>query len=398
MKILRKILQSAAAMGAVGLLMYIEMIYSFPPEITMYNGQPASSRLGAGISIGNIPENACVYTGKNTVTPVADGEYNATLKIGVVSYRKVRLRVTKPQSVCASGSLIGLRIYNNGLIVLGTQRIETAEGTASPAADAGICEGDIITKINGSFPAEGRDVGKLLRDGENSVTVLRGGREQSVTLSPAHDKSGALCIGAWVRDSTAGVGTMTYYAPETMTYGALGHGINDSDTGIMFSVQKGTIEKSSVVSVTKGVRGTPGEICGSFSSMGTIAGTVAKNCDSGIFGSLAADAGVEGKLYPVGLIGQVTTGDASILSTVDDEVRSYNIKIVRTMPFGAAAKGLMIKITDERLLEKTGGIVQGMSGSPIIQNGKIVGAVTHVLVNDPTSGYGIYIERMLAAA
>ncbi len=152
-------------MGAVGLLMYIEMIYSFPPEITMYNGQPASSRLGAGISIGNIPENACVYTGKNTVTPVADGEYNATLKIGAVSYRKVRLRVTKPQSVCASGSLIGLRIYNNGLIVLGTQRIETAEGTASPAADAGICEGDIITKINGSFPAEGRDVGKLLRDG-----------------------------------------------------------------------------------------------------------------------------------------------------------------------------------------------------------------------------------------
>lgn len=398
MRILRKILQCAAAVCVVGVFMYIEMIYSFPAEITMYSGQPHSERLGAGIKIGNIPKNACVYTGKNTVTPVADGDYSATLKLGAVSYRRVRLHITKPQSVCASGSLIGLRIYNNGLIVLGTERIKTAGGAASPAADAGICEGDIITKINGAFPAEGRDVGKLLRDGENSVTVLRGGYERQLSLSPVRDENGRLCIGAWVRDSTAGVGTMTYYDPYTMKYGALGHGINDSDTGVMFSVQKGTIEKSSVVSVTKGIRGTPGEICGSFSSGGSIGGTVEKNCDSGIFGSLAADAAFEGRAFPVGLIGQVTTGDASILSTVDDGVKAYSIKIVRTMPFGAAAKGLMLKITDERLLDKTGGIVQGMSGSPIIQNGKIIGAVTHVLVNDPTCGYGIYIERMLSAA
>ena len=191
---------------------------------------------------------------------------------------------------------------------------------------------------------------------------------------------------------------MTYYNPQSLEYGALGHAINDSDTGLMFSVQKGAIEKSKVVSVKKGTAGEPGEICGSFSSIGGIAGTVETNCETGIFGYLAPDAQMEGVSYPVGLIGQVKVGDAYILSTVDEGVKKYNIRIIRTMPFSTAAKGLMIKITDEALIEKTGGIVQGMSGSPIIQDGRLIGAVTHVLISNPTVGYGIYIENMLPEA
>ena len=201
-----------------------------------------------------------------------------------------------------------------------------------------------------------------------------------------------------MRDSTAGVGTLTYFDPQNGSFGALGHGISDSDTGIMFNVESGTIEKSRVVSVKKGQSGSPGEICGSFSYEKNVSGTVSKNCESGIFGIIFPENNILGSSLPLGVMSQVETGKAHILSTVDDSIKSYEISILRTMPFGSAAKGLMIKITDPVLLQKTGGIIQGMSGSPIIQNGKLIGAVTHVLVNDPTRGYGIFIENMLAEA
>ena len=185
---------------------------------------------------------------------------------------------------------------------------------------------------------------------------------------------------------------------KVITYGALGHGISDSDTGILFDVANGTIEKSRVVSVTPGKSGTPGQITGSFYGGETVAGTVTKNCEAGIFGDVFPHAEIDSVIYPVGVMSQVETGDATILSTVDGGIKEYKICILRSMPFGSATKGLAIEITDPELLGKTGGIVQGMSGSPIIQNGRLIGAVTHVLVNDPTRGYGIFIENMLTEA
>jgi len=397
MRLLKKILCVAAAVFASAVMLYIELIYSFPSEITMYCGQQHSSALGAGVTIGDFSPYMC--DSETALVPLKEGEYSARLKIANgIPYKSVKVNVTSPESVYASGKLVGLRIYNRGLIVVDTAKVQSESGMKSPAGDAGICASDVIIEINGKEPESTDDVSKLIKEDKNTIKVLSGDKQKIVEINPVKDsENGKLRLGLWVRDSTAGVGTLTYYRADDKTYGALGHGISDSDTGKLFDVRKGSIERSRVVSVKKGQSGEPGEICGSFSS-GGICGTIEKNCEAGIFGKIGSPDEMNGTRYPVGLINQIKEGEASIISTVDENTDFYKIKIVRVMPFAATTKGMMIEITDEKLLGKTGGIVQGMSGSPIIQNGKLVGAVTHVLVNDPTRGYGIFIENMLSEA
>ncbi len=399
MKSSRKFLRCIIALGVSAIILYGDLLYSFPTEINMYTNEIHSTSLGAGVFISDIPENICTWDGADGVTPLKDGEYTATLKLAnALPFRKIRLKVSAPQEVCASGELIGLRLHNKGLIVTGTAPIKCNEKSYSPAKDAGILPGDVILEINGMEIASGEDVASLLTQ-NSSLTILRSNSIKKLTLSPVLDDSdGIYKMGLWVRDSTAGIGTLTFYDEENNRYGALGHAISDADTGVLFDVQKGSIEKSNVVSITKGTSGTPGEIMGSFSSSGKVLGTVEKNCEAGIFGKFLPDSDLEGKNYPVGVMSQVKEGKATILSTVDNNTKEYEITILRSMPFGSATKGMMIEITDKELLHKAGGIIQGMSGSPIIQNGKIVGAVTHVFVNDPTRGYGIFIENMLAEA
>ncbi len=364
----------------------------------MYKGEEHSAVLGAGVTVSGIPEASASAEGQ-IVTPLKEGEYTVTLKVGdVIPFRKVRLSVAAQKTLIASGELLGLRIYNKGLIVTNLSPITSGGESVCPAQEAGLLPGDIILEINGTAPKTTEDVSPLLTD-STTLTVLRNNTVKTFTVTPVtDDDTDARKLGIWVRDSTAGVGTMTYIDEATHCFGALGHGISDSDTGVMFQVASGTLEKSRVVSVTKGKRGAPGEICGSFNVENSPSGTVTKNCEAGIFGTLFPEATFNGKSYPVGAMSQVKTGDATIFSTVDGETREYRIRILRSMPFGTATKGLAIEVTDEELLQKTGGIVQGMSGSPIIQNGKLIGAVTHVLVNDPTRGYGIFIENMLAEA
>ena len=399
MRIVKKLLLCTLALILSGVILYSDLIYSFPAEITMFQNEAHNSSLGAGVFVGDIPQSVTVWDSKNGIVPLKSGEYEATLKIAnTIPFRKIRLHVTPSYSVNASGELIGLRIFNKGLIITETSSIKRNGKDCSPAKDAGIFPGDVILEINGTRVTSGDSVAPLLTD-NTTVTILRNNTLKKLTLSPVKDDSdGVLKLGIWVRDSTAGVGTLTYYNTGTATYGALGHPISDSDTGITFNVERGSIEKSSVVSIKKGTNGTAGEIRGSFSSSKDIIGTVEKNCETGIFGKIASTKNLTGKTYPIGVMSQVKEGNATILSTVDDSVKEYEIKILRSMPFGSATKGMMIEITDPELLSKTGGIVQGMSGSPIIQNGKLIGAVTHVLVNDPTKGYGIFIENMLAEA
>ena len=399
MKILKKLLCCLFALTLSGAILYADILCSFPSEITMYQNQHHKSSLGAGVSIGNIPQDICTSQNSKTVTPLKLGYYDATLKIAdTIPFRRIRINVAEQKSICASGALIGLRIYNKGLIVTNLAPIRCGGAEISPAQNAGILPGDIILEINGKLPKSGDNVSSLITD-STTLTLRRGSTVLKIPVKPARDDTtGEIKLGIWVRDSTAGVGTLTYFDPGTNRYGALGHGINDSDTGIMFEVGSGTIEKSRVVSVKKGQRGSPGEICGSFSSQENLLGSVTKNCEAGIFGSMFPDSHPQGTSLPIGVMSQVETGDATILSTVDGSIKEYKISILRAMPFGSATKGLAIEITDEVLLQKTGGIIQGMSGSPIIQNGRIIGAVTHVLVNDPTRGYGIFIENMLAEA
>ncbi len=398
MKTFKKLITVFCAAALSALILYADILFSFPAQITMYRGQNHSKNMGSGVFIGSISSDMGVSSSGENVTPLETGTYDATLNaLNAIPFKNIKINVTEPDYLCASGELIGLRIHNKGLIVIDTSPIETKDILSSPAENAGLECGDVILEINGIAVQSSSDVSALLKLGESVLTVNRNNRIIKLKITPVTDKTDSRPkLGVWVRDSTAGVGTMTYYNPKTNSFGALGHSISDSDTGIMFDILKGTIEKSYVVSLRKGSKGNPGEICGGFSG-GNISGTLLKNCEAGVYGTLTENADISGTLLPAAPMNQVKTGEAYILSTVDSSIKKYKIEILRTMPFGSATKGLVIKITDPNLISKTGGIIQGMSGSPIIQDGKLIGAVTHVLINDPTRGYGIFIENMLSA-
>ena len=231
------------------------------------------------------------------------------------------------------------------------------------------------------------------------MTVRRSSRTLTVTAVPVQGVDGAWQLGAWIRDSMAGIGTLTYYDPATGSYGALGHGITDVDTAKLMPLASGSIMETTVKAVKKGVKGDPGELKGDFSVQRDV-GTVSINSDGGIFGTVAdPDFLQTGTPVPVATARQVKPGPATILATIsDDDTAEYTVEIVRVFPGSQSTRNLLLRVTDQRLLDTTGGIVQGMSGSPILQNGRIVGAVTHVLLNDPAQGYGILMENMLAMA
>ena len=231
-----------------------------------------------------------------------------------------------------------------------------------------------------------------------AIGLRREGKTLNVTAVPVQGEDGSWRLGAWTRDSMAGVGTLTFYDPDTGAYGALGHGITDTDTAQLMPLSSGSIMETSVKAVKKGEKGEPGQLKGDFTAQHDV-GTVSANTTGGIFGTVAEGDFVSGTALPVAQRSQVTTGPATILSTVSgDDTRAYQVEIVRLCPMNRDGRDLLLKVTDPQLLETTGGIVQGMSGSPIIQNGRFVGAVTHVLVNDPSQGYGILLEHMLEAA
>ena len=394
MKISRKILCCLLSLFVSGSIIYADMLYSFPSDITMYQNEVHSASLGIGVKIGNIPEDVCAAANGNKVMPLKTGTYRAQLKIGNIPVRTVRLKVETPKKVFASGDFVGIRIHNKGLIVTDISPISSGDTEVSPAQKAGILPGDVILEINGVAPKGSEDVPSLLKK-NSTLTLRRNNSIKKVNVSPVLDDSGVFRLGLWVRDSSAGIGTLTYINSDTLTYGALGHGISDGDTGVMFDVANGTIEGSHVLSIEKGKKGAPGQVSGSFHGAEEISGTITKNCEEGIFGDVFPAYVFNCKEYPIGVMSQVKCADATILSAIDGEIKEYKISILRSMPYGSATKGLAIEITDSDLLQKTGGIVQGMSGSPIIQNGKLIGAVTHVLINDPTKGYGIFIENML---
>ena len=320
---------------------------------------------------------------------------------GVVPVKTVSVTQTDRKYVYAGGDVIGLQMLTDGVVVVDVQSFESVNGEVSPAKDAGLQKGDIITAVNGVLVSDNQSFSAAISksDGaEIDMTFLRGSQEKHAFVTPQLCKqSGVYRCGAWVRDSTVGIGTMTYYDPSTGIYGALGHCVSDSDTGEMLPIAGGQIVDAYVWSIKKGESGTAGELGGSLEE--EVIGSIEKNCQSGVYGILYEAPLCAGE-YPVAWETEVKTGPAEIMLSLDGEtIESYDIEIERiNADYNAEIKNMVVKITDEALLEKTGGIVQGMSGSPIIQNGMLVGAVTHVLVNDPTKGYGIFIENMLDAA
>ena len=305
------------------------------------------------------------------------------------------------EELIPGGQVVGIQLDIEGVLVTGVSEVETVCGTVSPAADAGIREGDIIVAVNGTaVHCASELMEKVTSSGtkETSITLKRNGRTESLQVFPAAAKSGDIRLGLWLRDGIAGVGTVTFVNPETGAFGALGHGVNDLNTGVLLPVEDGTVCRAQVVDVCRGQVGEPGELVGSFHAADAV-GRLGKNTICGIFGEMTGRGYSGGTPLPVAPSAEIRNGRATILSCVSGgTVEEYEVEIARTGIAGGAGRDLMIRVTDEDLLETTGGIVQGMSGSPILQNGKLVGAVTHVLVNDPTKGYGILIENMLEAA
>lgn len=381
----------------------------------------------ATINVMSIPENIKVSEGRNSIKNIEKnnlksnliytlntqkeiGKKNINKKLdiniklfGVIPVKKVTLSFMPEVKLVPGGQPIGVKLYTEGVLVVGFADIESKTGRKqSPAALSGVEIGDSILEVNKTKITSNEQVSDIIKKSGKSVLEVKIKRRNEVKIikiKPVCTKTkNEYKIGIWIRDYTAGVGTLTFYDPNSGSFGALGHPINDVDTGKLISVRDGKIYNAKIVSVEQGVKGKPGELKGMFSEDDEI-GNLNKNTDAGIFGNL------EGLKYrgdfnnpiPIARQSEIKEGAAKILTAIEGaEVKEYDIYIEKlTQQSKPGCKSMIIRITDKELLEKTGGIVQGMSGSPIIQNGKLVGAVTHVFVNRPDMGYGIYIEWML---
>ena len=320
--------------------------------------------------------------------------------LGILPVKEVEVNVSEEKILVPGGKSVGIALETAGLIVIGTSDIGA---NASPAGEAGLRPGDIITHVDGAAVSDAQQLTSMLAGRSEAVlTVSRDGEAMEVSVEPVSDKrDNTSKIGAWVRSSTAGVGTLTYIDPEDGSFAALGHPISDMDTGVVMPVKLGGLYENEIVEIHAGESGAPGEIVGDFFTNERMIGEVTQNTQLGIYGK-GYSADYNELIYPEGLPvasrDEVKVGPAQILTTVDEEVQAFDCEIERADAGKMQPRPIVVHITDEELLSKTGGIVQGMSGSPIIQDGKLVGAVTHVLVNDPTRGYGIFIENMLEAA
>ena len=305
----------------------------------------------------------------------------------------------KERMLVPMGCAVGISMFTDGVLVVGLSATQKGQA-ASPAAVAGILPGDLITALGetriGSADEFKIEMSKLTEK-PVSVTVIRNGETLNLSVEP-NMKSGSAELGLWLRDSVAGVGTVTFFDPETGLYGGLGHGITDFESGVIMPLGRGDIFPSSVVEIKKGVSGVPGELCGDFAGKSSC-GSILKNTMCGIFGIMNVEQANCGKAIPAADSDEIELGKATVLANIEGtKTEEFEIEITRVYRGCDDGKSLMLCVTDKKLLDKTGGIVQGMSGSPIIQNGKLIGAVTHVMVNDPTKGFGISIEKMLEEA
>lgn len=349
----------------------------------------------------NIKQNIFLKVDNSSKKKAENASINllGVVPVGTVTMKPVRSNMI----VYPGGQPIGVKLNTKGVLVVALSDVTTSKGKiTSPAAVSGIEIGDSILKINGKGIKTSEQTREEINRSEGKdikILICHKGKDIEKIIKPARSsEDDNYKIGLWIRDSTAGIGTLTFYDKERGMFGALGHPITDIDTGTMLSVNSGEIISSSIVSVKKGAKGNPGELKGIFVNENCILGNIYKNTQCGIFGKTNGKF-VDNELKPmkIGLRNEIKEGPAKILTTVDKEgVKEYDIEIQKLLAQDSpGAKSMIVKVVDKKLLEKTGGIVQGMSGSPIIQNGKIVGAITHVLVNKPDIGYGIYIEWML---
>lgn len=337
----------------------------------------------------------------NTDRNIGQSEkYEAEVSLlNVIPVKSSSVTVKSRDYVEVSGELFGLRLFTEGVMIVGTDEVDTETGYVSPAKSAGLQKGDVIYAINGKRVKTSQEVSEIFTKAGGSTMTLeyvRGSKHHSVQFTLAYSRSESkFKAGLWIRDSAAGIGTITFYDAATGMFASLGHGVCDVDTGEILPLSNGDIVSAYVSGCYKGKSGKAGELCGVFNR--EIKGTLMCNCETGVYGK--ADRISARTLMPVAAKGEIKTGKAQIISTVDKNgPEYYDIEITKITDKSSQNKNMVIRITDSKLIEKTGGIVQGMSGSPIIQNNMLVGAVTHVFVSDPTQGYAIFAETMLEKA
>ena len=338
---------------------------------------------------------------EETIQVSGEGSYLLPCRIlGFIPFKEIKITPAESTSVYVSGSTVGIYMETKGVLIIDTGEIISREGTSLEPAKNIVKPGDYIVAFNQQSIKNKQELLKDLSflDGEPvTLDVIRDGKQIPLSLTPVKDAAGAYKLGIWVRDNTQGIGTLTY-VDGNGNYGALGHGISDVDTGELLHINKGALYQAEILGIQKGETGSPGELSGLIRyEPGRIIGNIEKNSKNGIYGNLSAGIkNTDLKKLPVAYKQELEIGPASILCCVDGQAKEYRAEITRIdMNHEDTNKSFVIHVTDERLLELTGGIVQGMSGSPILQDGKIIGAVTHVLVQDPTRGFGIFIENML---
>ncbi len=356
-------------------------ISSFVPVTAVYNGAKLS-QISNSKSVGE--------------------EFSVDLKaFGIIPITQVSVEVVDELHVAVLGSPFGMKIYTEGVLVTEITDVATQSGNKNPAKTAGIKTGDYIVSVDGQKVYTNEDLVKIVENsnGKNmKFEVLRDSTKIHFSFCAVKSaETGTYKIGIWVKDSSAGIGILTFYSPASGVICGLGHGVCDSDTEELLKINSGQIVSAEILSVEKGEVGSPGKLTGKLNYK--TLGDISLNSEIGIYSRLSGDLAFQ-KLTEIALKQEIKDGEAQIISTVDgSEPKVYSCEIkIRTANYHSKTQNILVTITDERLLSLTGGIVQGMSGSPIIQNGKLIGAVTHVLVDDPTKGYGIFAENMLETA
>ncbi len=336
-----------------------------------------------------------------TVEVSQNGSYQIRCKwLGVLPLKTIKVHTVEKQEVLVSGSPVGIYMETKGVLVIDSGEITDREGIRRTPAEHIIQSGDYICEIDGKVLTGKRQLMQLVRENQGEPMELQVIRHQEtikLEMTPVETEDGSYKLGIWVRDNIQGIGTLTYVEPNG-TFGALGHGISDADTGERLEISDGDLYRADILSIRKGTAGTPGELRGviNYREENRI-GTICGNSQYGIRGQMEPGKYTESmKKIPTGLKQEIQTGKAEILCDIGDGIREYQCEILEIDSNARDTnKCFVLRITDDDLLSRTGGIVQGMSGSPVLQNGKLIGAITHVFVNDPTKGYGIFIENMM---
>lgn len=409
---MKKLTKIIVLIGLIIFYTYIVALDHIPDHIVIFEGENLNVKTMLGLDLGMAEEKkneeiiqTSVTTGKTTIKQTGTSLLQVSL-FDQIPVKQVQVEVLPKTKVIPVGSIAGVKLYTSGVLVVGMSEIEGEDHKKyRPYENSGIQEGDTILEIN-RFPIHStEDLIQTVNQSNGQEINIEYRRDEEVlacSIKPVKTDEEEYKLGLWVRDSAAGVGTVTFYEPSTKTFGALGHGIMDIDTSQLINIASGEFVTSKIVNITKGEKGNPGRIQGSIDGQKNI-GTIAKNTRFGIYGTVKEVGNLNldpSKEMDVAMRDEIQTGKAKILCSLDGQgAKEYEIEIEKIFKENNYDnKSMQIKVTDPTLLEKTGGIIQGMSGSPIIQNGKFIGAVTHVLVNNPQEGYAIFGDMMLKQA